>query len=138
MGYMFNSYLIELIAALVGVVCIALSCYIAWKQFYKKAARYLALFTMCIGFWILSVYFADLSVNLPQLVFWTKSATTFALLLVVSFSIFAYVFRKPEAKAKAYLWWYIPVLALILLNLSLKPAEVVERAGKTLIRFLQK
>jgi len=104
-------YLIEIFAALIGIFCFALSfvMFRHWRG--KKDVGYFALSILSAGFWILSVYFADISTNLENLVLWTKLASVAALFYVFFFVIFSYSFRHPGKNWKIYLALLLPILA---------------------------
>lgn len=103
-------YLIEVFAALIGVFCFALSfvMFRHWRG--KKDIGYFAFSILSAGFWIISVYFADISTNLESLVLWTKLASIAALFYVFFFVIFSYSFRHPGKNWKIYLLLLLPIL----------------------------
>ena len=104
-------YLIEIFAALIGVFCFALSfvMFRHWRG--KKDVGYFAFSIFSAGLWILSVYFADISTNLENLVLWTKLASITALFYVFFFVIFSYSFRHPGKNWETYLALLLPILA---------------------------
>ena len=104
-------YLIEIFAALIGVFCFALSFVMLRHWLGKKDVGYFALSILSAGFWILSVYFADISTDLSSLVLWTKFASIAALFYVFFFVIFSYSFRHPGNNWKTYLSLFLPILA---------------------------
>ncbi|MEK7075724.1 MAG: ATP-binding protein [Patescibacteria group bacterium] len=104
-------YLIEIFAALIGIFCIGLSFVMLMHWRGKKGVGYFSLSILSAGLWILSVYFADISTNLPNLVFWTKLASVCALFYVFFFVIFGYSFRHPGKNWKIYLALILPILA---------------------------
>src|SRR4051812_14191778 len=107
-------YFIEVFAALVGVLSVVLSAVIARLKFRNREARFFALSILFSGLWMLSVYIADISANLPDLVFWTKAASILALLFVLFFVIFAFLFRYPHKSFGQYVGFCLPVAVNIL------------------------
>ncbi|MHB8871468.1 MAG: ATP-binding protein [Candidatus Doudnabacteria bacterium] len=104
-------YLIEIFAALIGVFCVGLSFVLLMHWRGKKDVGYFSFSILSAGLWILSVYFADISTDLPNLVFWTKLASISALFYVFFFVIFSYSFRHPGKNWKIYFALILPILA---------------------------
>src|SRR5262245_10853146 len=101
-------YLIELFAAFIGILSLVLGLSIFFHT-RKKEVRYFAITIIFSGLWVLAVYFADITTSLEALVFWTKVASIAALLYVLSFVVFAFVFRHPQLGFKRYFWFTLPI-----------------------------
>lgn len=116
---------LEIIPTFLGTCCMALGIWV-WTGSPRspRLKNTFAVFTISASLWIFSVVIADLSTNLRTLAIFTKLATLFSGLGLVSFFNFALLFRYEKIPNSKLLWSYAPLIALIIFIISFPENKV--------------